>query len=285
MLDRFYDRCACIKFWKTKWCGLVLATEIWIVAYNVFLCVAEGVQLDGWSLVRNMFFLEAVPMGHMWYMPMIIGLYLFLPFIANGLKMLNDGRLLAFPLGIMIVLCFVAPVAGVFVMAHDGVVYSFIVAPGFSGGVYGCYMLLGYCVRKNVFSRVPTAFFAGILVIAFFFVVAVQLYGYAHEVRAAVWYDNGLLLLAGLGLFLWLSRALSLRKVKIISILSYYSFALYLVHYPIKILLAPLMCSLGIPSSALQVIVLSVLVLVISLVVCAVIARIPKVGGKILYMR
>lgn len=30
---------------------------------------------------------------------MIIGLYLFLPFIANGLKMLNDARLLSLPLG------------------------------------------------------------------------------------------------------------------------------------------------------------------------------------------
>lgn len=33
LLDREYNRTACVHFWKTKWFGLLLATEIWIVIY------------------------------------------------------------------------------------------------------------------------------------------------------------------------------------------------------------------------------------------------------------
>lgn len=285
MLDRFYDKAACIKFWKTKWCGLVLATEIWIVIYNIFLSLAWGWQFSLWRLIRNMLFLESVPMGHMWYMPMIIGLYLFLPFIANGLKRIDSVRLLAFPLGIMAVLCFVAPVARVFAASLGETAYSFTIVSGFSGGTYGCYMLLGYCVKKNAFAKVPTFALASTFSIAFSLVVAVQLYGYNHGVRAAVWYDSGILLVAGLSLFLLFSRTQLAKESKAVTVLSRYSFALYLVHFPAKILLTPLIAALGIPSFSMQVVVLSALVLAVSLLLCIVIARIPKIGGTILYMR
>lgn len=94
----------------------------------------------------------------------------------------------------------------------------------------------------------------------------------------------GPLPLAGLGLFLALSQALALREAKVVSVLAYYSFALHLVHFPIKILLTLFVGSLAISSFALRIIVLLVLILAILLVACAAIARIPKVGGKILYM-
>lgn len=104
MLDRDYSREKCLTFWRTKWLGLFLATEFWIAAYNIFLCLSTGRDFSVGLLIKNMLFLENVGMGHMWYMPMIIGLYLFLPFIANGLRKLDDPKLLLFPLACALVL-------------------------------------------------------------------------------------------------------------------------------------------------------------------------------------
>jgi surface polysaccharide O-acyltransferase-like enzyme len=37
-------------------------------------------------LVRDMMFFKYINLNHMWYMPMIIGIYVFIPFVANSLK-------------------------------------------------------------------------------------------------------------------------------------------------------------------------------------------------------
>ena len=142
MLDRFYDEAACRKFWRSKWLALLLATETWVVIYNIFLCIINHVGFDPMRLLRNMLFIENVGMGHMWYMPMIIGLYLFLPFIANGLKRIDNPRLLLFPLTIACAIFFVTPVASILSQCAGEAAFKSEIAEGFSGGAYGCYMLL-----------------------------------------------------------------------------------------------------------------------------------------------
>lgn len=205
MLDRWYDREACLKFWKKKWLGLVIATESWIVVYNLFLCLVDGVPFDLARLVRNMLFLENVGMGHMWYMPMILGLYLFLPFIANGLRWLNDARLLRAPLLVALCVLFFVPVANIISQSFGLGSLSCEIAPGFSGGAYGCYMLLGYCVKKNCTpSKTPLLWMLG--AVAFAATVALQVFAYSRGVFAPVWYSNGLLLVAAFCLFLAISQ-------------------------------------------------------------------------------
>lgn len=286
MLDRSYDREACIRFWKAKWLGLLFATEIWIVIYNIFLSVHNGQALDLFVLTKNMLFLERVGMGHMWYMPMIIGLYLFLPFMANGLKRLDDVNLLRLPLMVSLLVIFVTPILSVISQSFDLGALNTQIADGFSGGAYGCYMLLGYCVKKRAFSKRPrTVALIAMLLICFALTVGLQIFAFSRGVSAAVWYTNGLLLLTGLSSFLLFSRGGNLRKNRIISMLSYYSFALYLVHFPVKILFTAPIESIGFLNHGMQVLLLSVVVLVVSLLICAIIARIPKVGAKILYLR
>lgn len=285
MLDRFYDRDACVRFWKNKWIGLLVATEIWLVIYNVFLCYAGGAEFSFVGLIENMLFLERVPMGHMWYMPMIIGLYLFLPFMANGLKMLDDARVLIFPLSVGIALFFVMPVTNVLLAGFGLETHTTIIDAGYSGGVYGIYILLGYCVKKGLFARVPFA--AAVMGggTAFVAIVALQIFGFDHGAKAGVWYSSGLLLLAGLCLYLALSHIKAPRIPKAVEVLSYYSFALYLVHYPVKILVTPWIESIELPGRSFEVVFASIVILAISLVLCAIIARIPKVGAKVLYLR
>lgn len=285
MLDRQYDGKMCFEFWKTKWLGLLFATEIWIVVYWLFSSFVCGNDLEFITLIKDMLFLQKSKMGHMWFMPMILGLYLFLPFIANGLKWLNDARVLVFPLCVAFAIFLVVPVASTIAQCFGGAVFESQIAQGFSGGAYGCYMLLGYCVKKRLFSRlrIPALAFIGFL--AFILVVWLQCFAFGQMVPVPAWYTNGLLFLAGLAVFLLFSRLKNLHPRRIVSVVSRYSFALYLVHYPVLLLLYPVIGASGIPTHLLRIAVLFCVVFATSLVICIVIARIPKIGSRMLYMR
>lgn len=285
MLDKRYDHEACVRFWKTKWLGLVVAAEIWIVIYDVFLYFVRHDELTIELLIKNMLFLQNVYMGHIWYIPMIIGIYLLLPVVANGLKSLDNARVLVFPLVICFVVLFAIPVLDVLSVASGNGPVKTELYTGFVGGAYGFYILVGYCFKKGLFDRIGSAvaFICGLL----FFALTVfeQIFAYKHGLTSPVWYSNGLLFCSGFFLFLFFSKLHSEKKKGAVNILAKYSFALYLVHFPVKILLTPWIQALGLPLCSLQVVVLSLAVLAVSLPVCMGISRIPIIGRRMLYMR
>ena len=286
MLDRDYDRKKCIAFWRTKWLGLLLATEFWIIIYNLFLCFFHQKDFSAVLLIKNMLFLEDVGMGHMWYMPMIIGLYLFLPLMANGLRRLGEPKVLLFPLSCALIIFCCTPLLSILsqCLGHDALRCQ--IDSGFSGGAYGCYMFLGYCVKKLPMRNIAKPILlAPSFLLCFLATVSLQVFAYSNDVFAPIWYTNGLLLTTGFLLFLLFSCGTSFRNSKIVFALSYYSFALYLVHFPVLMLIAPYIAPLGIPSHAIQVAVLFAIDLTISIILCAIIARIPKIGSVILYLK
>ena len=75
------------------------------------------------------------------------------------------------------------------------------------------------------------------------------------------------------------------KKNRAVQALSYYSFALYLIHFPVMMAVKGPLLELGIPNRALQVIVVSLVVLAVSLIFAMAIAKIPKVGKRLLYLK
>ena len=84
LLDRDYDISRINRFWRKNWLALFMTTEIWIVLYDVFLRVFHFQHWSTKGILKDMLFLNQVHIGHMWYMPMIIGLYVCIPFAAFG---------------------------------------------------------------------------------------------------------------------------------------------------------------------------------------------------------
>ena len=81
LLDRNYDDERVRKFWEKNCKGLIIITIIWAIIYAVslqFVTVKSG-QVN-FSEAGNLFF------SHMWYMPMIIGMYLSMPFVSAALE-------------------------------------------------------------------------------------------------------------------------------------------------------------------------------------------------------
>lgn len=102
LLDRDYSDTDKIKaFYKRNLLPLVLTTEIWVVIYEIYHLTIDNQKFVLLDFIKDLLFVKDNAFGHFWYMPMIIGLYLVVPFVANAIKNI-DLKILAVPL---VVLC------------------------------------------------------------------------------------------------------------------------------------------------------------------------------------
>ncbi len=235
LLDREYSSERYKTFLKNNFCGLLLTTAIWIVVYNVFNAFFWRTPFDIEKCLKNLLFLQYTEMGHMWYMPVIIGIYLFIPFVANGLKN-TDARVLCIPLMFAFAYQFVVPVVNVWLTATGQETISALPDVSFSGNGYGLMLLLGYLAKKGIFDKIPSAAFAILGTVGFVLTVFTQNYSDMHGISYNVWYNSATLLIAALAIFVLLSRA-NLKFGKIASSISIASFGIYLVH---NLILIPL---------------------------------------------
>jgi len=160
LLDRAYDFESTKRFYRRNLVGLVLTTEIWIVIYNLFNAYFYGRTINVDVLIRNMLFLEPTQMSHMWYMPVIIGIYFFLPFAANAVQHMDDkilGRMMLFAF----VCLFIIPEVNVLLSAKRLTTMKFLIDLSYSGGCYGIYVITGYFWKRGTLIRFAQVFFPG----------------------------------------------------------------------------------------------------------------------------
>ena len=93
--------------------GMLVATEIWICVYYVFSLWIDNTKFSFFFLLRQMLFFRGASCPHLWYMPVILGLYIFLPFIANALNKI-DGRILMYPVLLVVLYLFITPIINIF---------------------------------------------------------------------------------------------------------------------------------------------------------------------------
>ena len=118
LLSRSYMPKDILCFWKSKWLRLFLTTDLWIILFYVLPCITNKGNFHFFILMKQMLFLEPCSYSHMWYMPMVLGLYLFLPFVALVLQKI-PAKTLFFP-GIMaFIWLFILPVANVLLTATE----------------------------------------------------------------------------------------------------------------------------------------------------------------------
>lgn len=233
LLGRNYNSDQCMKFWKTNFWHLFLTTEIWILLYNLFLMYYNDASFSAKSYILNALFLKDVPLSHMWYMQMILSVYIFIPFLANVIKIFNQKIL------------FIA-VGGVFFygfLANDlNIVTTLrwkeslnIVEPKFLGGGYGVYLIIGYLVGQGIFDHIKKRYLIIIGLISYMCIIFMQLYCYSNEYEWNVWYNSGFLLVCSLACFL-LVKKWNPGNLKIITTIAKFAFGIYLVHNPIMMI-------------------------------------------------
>jgi len=278
LLDREYDDARVEKFWKKSVKGLIIVTVIWSIIYILSLqFVTVSTPRINYAEAGTLFF------SHMWYMPMIIGMYLSMPFVAAALKQFKVQTIYQAMI-VFSLLAFLMPFITTVCEMHgiNGVALQYCL--GFSGGVYGIYIILGYLIKKGQFKHGKSYQFALLAIISFIICILFQYYAYTLNYDFALWYEFPFVLLGSFALFELCSRKKTVRAYPLVEFFSKYSFAVFLIHNIFRIPLLPLAVQLPF-SEPIKAIILWILLIILSYVTAVIIYRIPRFGKYILYMR
>ena len=278
LLDRTYNDERTHKFWTKNCKGLIIVTIIWSVIYAIslqFITFNSG-QVN-FSESGTLFF------SHMWYMPMIIGMYLSMPFVANAIKP-YDEKTIWYATITFSLLAFLLPfITTVFEMnGIQNVTIQYCL--GFSGGVYGIYIILGYLIKKNYFKNISSNILGLLTLISFIICVLFQYYSFTKGYSFFLWYDFPFILTGSFALFELCSRMEKVRAFPLVTLLSKYSFAVFLIHNLFRLPLLPLIVKLPF-TEPVKALILWVLLIILSYIAAAIVYRIPRFGKYILYMR
>jgi surface polysaccharide O-acyltransferase-like enzyme len=219
-----------------------------------------------------MLFIANPLMAQMWYMPMIIGIYLAIPFINMMIRNLPERKLLFIPMALIIVSCSIAKLNNI-MMIRGGNPINMQIDTSFAGFFFGFYLFAGYLMAHApeeltlhqrrwasalALTSIPIGLVANTLGELFF-------YNHAFFKANFLWYDSPFIMITSLGVF-WLIRCHTQRNIvlKPFALLSQYSFPIFFLHYFVLLALRRLIPGLPGWSTPLQVVTLLILTLVIS---------------------
>ena len=278
LLDRTYNDERVHKFWAKNCKNLIAVTIIWSVIYAIVLYIVTlksgGVNI---SEAGTLFF------SHMWYMPMIIGMYLSLPFASSALKHFDRNTVFKATV-VFSLLAFVIPFITIVCEMHgiEGITVQYCL--GFSGGVYGIYIILGYLVKKGQFKSISSYKLGLMAFISFLICVLFQYYSFTINYDFFLWYEFPFVMLGSFALFELCSRLDKIWAYDWVFVLSKYSFAVFLIHNLFRLPLLPFVVKLPY-SEPIKAVILWILLIFFSYITAAIIYRIPKIGKYILYMK
>lgn len=270
MLDRSFTPESTAAFYRQKFGGLLITTEIWVILCHFFSVIYHQKSFQLVTLAKNILFLKNFSMSHLWYMPVILGIYLFIPFLSAALSHIKI-QMLYLPFSLAFIYLFIVPVCNVFLTASSLSALSPLFDFSFSGGIYGFCVILGYFVKKGSFKQIPSSVLIFLGCFCFGLTVFSQYYSSEHGIRYFVWYNSGTLVIACLCVFILFSRC-HLKSRQWISALARDSFGIYLFHSELNMVIIRCMSSIKIPS-VVKLIIVFFLTLVISWSVVHVLAK------------
>lgn len=181
----------------------------------------------------------------MWYFPMIIGLYVGLPFVSKIVKAFSKKTLYIL-MTIIFISTFIIPMINI-VIAIIGIKdsYKLLLDVSFLGGVYGIYVVLGYYLdsikhNKNMFLFITA-------IVCFIITYTFQLLSYSKISKSSdgynVWYNFPFLLICSACIFKMFlnidTSRINKKTTKIITFISKTSLATFFLHIIIQRIIAP----------------------------------------------
>lgn len=283
LLDRDYNPERIRHFWKHNWLHLLICTEIWFVIYDVVLSVLGSQEFSFRGLLEDMLFFRHVNMSHVWYLSMIIGIYLLIPFVSTALRAI-EIKYLKLPLLFFFAYAFAYPHLSAINNALGGTPFALQMNLGFSGGIYGIYLVMGYVIKKGGLKKYRSRNLAIVFVLSLAATILLQLWYFRHMYSFGIWFDCPFMFIGDAALFELASRWKHVPCYPVVNFFGTYSFAVYLIHNIFLKASQPFISGLSVMMPA-KVLLLWIVSIGISFPCAVVINKIPKVGKYILLMK
>ncbi len=158
------------------------------------------------------------------------------------------------------------------------------ISAGFSGGIYGIYLLLGWMVKQRFFCKIKKRYLICVSFVSILIAVCFQLWVFSRDVDYNIWYSSPFLLVTSVMIFEVISRFKINDSNNVLTWLANYSFGIYLIHYPLKLFLLGTIMGLSVVRKV-QVLIMWCVLVIISLMIAIMISLIPKIGNCLIYRR
>jgi len=228
------------KFYKNNYLGMLITTEIWyvimywvIVLFNPSNMIIEEHSILGVLryMIKTMFFIDQVTLGSMWYMPMILCLYLILPFFAVIVQKFPK-KYIAIPLAVTFITFMCLP-------AFNQLLIFIGIEPLITGldsmnlpSLYLIYIFIGYLIGKYSIPKLKSWMVLLLFFTTFGSTCLYQLYAYAQPEDYLVAYSSPGILISAALLFDFIKRKEHWfeKFAGMFTYISKIAFAIYFVH-------------------------------------------------------
>lgn len=265
-------------FYKAKLLPLVLINATWIIIYNIFSACFLNEVFDFWKMIKEIFLLKNPAMMNMWYMPVIIGMYIGIPFVAKIIKSFSF-KTISVVIAATFIISYVVPAVNS-IMKIYGIQEEWnpVISVPFLGGAYGLYILLGYYIHNGSVKKLKTYMITVIMIISFVITVAVQYISYERWscYNYRVWYDFPFVLITAVCIYMLFER-IDDEKINnifshVFTYISRISFGIFLVHVLVISILKEYIGMLGL-SMPLTVIIFTITAFLLSVVIIFILSR------------
>ena len=272
------------EFYKKNLLPLIIVNYIWIVFYNIFFWFSGQREfVNAEKIIKELLFLNLVPVPNMWYLPMIIGMYLGIPFIAKIIKTFSLKTLKIMIIFLIISSFLIPGINELLSTAEIKQDLELTLDLHFLGGTYGVYIILGYYMYNANINNLDKKWLI-ICALVCFFAAAVKRF-----LLEGIWYNSLYLLLTSICVFILFNyieeEKINEKLGKICTYISKRSLGLFFIHYIIQTVLYNFVVSIPIASATVKSIILFIGVTMLSVLVIKIVSKIKFISKHILLIK
>lgn len=226
MLDRAYLE---ERFFKNRFIPLYVTSVLGISMLVVYDVIVHGVSFEWDIFIEQLLMLRELPGVQTWYIPVILAIYLFLPFASRGVQGIDPRNLLLSLVVAVKYLFFIREINILLVSTETALYYPYIDF-GFITS-FGVYLLFGWVIKQGVLDKIPSLVLIIFGFLSYLGLIQLQKYSFTVDMNYLVWYDSGLLLVTSICLFTLLLRLPNvLPGSRLFRLISACSFGIFWIH-------------------------------------------------------
>jgi len=229
------------RFYKHNLAPLFIATEIWLFIMYIQIWLCDFIPNKGnfnlisdiKGLILTLCFTNQKTNGSMWYMPMIMGIYLFLPMIIMTIDKI-PGKYVALSCSLVFIGSYLYPNYNSFLAqtgsSADRLDFAFEPLDLFSP--FLLFIIIGYYVNKGLLKKINSFVLVFVTLFVFALCCYYQKWGFGNTYDYVVKYNSTGVLIVSTGLF-EIFRRFSDKKhfyTPFVTYISEISFGIYFVH-------------------------------------------------------